>query len=36
MESVLWAIDLIGVVILGIWALRQDKAETQVVGKRKD
>lgn len=36
MESVLWAIDLIAVLLLSLWALREDKAESKARAQRKD
>lgn len=34
MESLLWVLDLLGVVYLGVWALRQEKLAADA--KKKD
>jgi hypothetical protein len=36
MESLLWALDLIAVVYLCVWALRQDKADSETTKKMSD
>jgi len=35
MESLLWALDLLAVVYLCIWALKQDKQDRRTLGKEK-
>jgi len=36
METILWAANLVAVIYLCLWALRQDKADQPRNGKRED